>query len=234
LRDNAVEGEKPVDKFFDKLTTALDPNGSLSAENYKKLTQTGSYVDNLRKSPNSELRDLGRQIDGSINDDLATSAGPQARDILNDTDRKYALWNNANEARDDVTGQVNPAAFSREAWKKNSRYFKSQQNLNNPSDSYNLANIAEQLKLNPSSGTAENLLLSHLPSALGIGGGGGLLFGEPHLATGALGSLALGKAAGSALSSDWYRNYLINQAKTLNHPSSLLGLAAPTGYSVNK
>ena len=230
LKNNAVEGAEPVDKFLDKLTTAVDENGNLSVGAYKKLTQKGSYIDNLRKSTKPELRDLGRQMESLINDDLGDSAGPEAKNLLQETDRKYALWNMANETRDDTSGQISPAQFSSQAWKQNANYFRTSQNLRNPSNTYKLANIADQLKLGPSSGTTENWLTAKLAGLAGAGAIGGATGGVIPAAAAIGGSYGALRGLGAALNSNTYRNYLINKSLGNDNPSTfnkLMNYTAP-------
>lgn len=240
IRENAVEASPYVEKFFNKLTDALDENEKLSAGAYKKLTQTGSVLDNMQKSTKPEIRDAGQVIENLLQKDLAASAGPEAQQLLQNADKQYALWHLVNDSRDDTTGLVNPATFSREAWKRNGDYFATQQNLRNPSETYALANIADKLKLTPSSNTAEHLLLERL-AGLGAGAAGagaaGWAFGGGLGGLGTLmGGYALGKGAGSALSSNWYRNYLINHALSPSTPAPLIGYGNPaisTGLPVS-
>lgn len=212
MRGNSVEASPFIEKFFNKLTDALGSDDKLTSESYKKLTQTGSVIDNMQKSTKPEVKIAGQQLEKLLQNDLANGAGPEAKNLLQQADQKYALWHLADAARDDTTGMINPTKFSSEAWKRNSNYFRTAQNLNNPSETYTLSNIADKLKLTPSSGTAENLLLERLA---GLGGSsllGQSVFGGPGAVGGALGGYALGKGVGSALSSNWYRNYLINKA----------------------
>jgi hypothetical protein len=212
MADNAVEASPAIEKFKNQLIKAQDENGMLSGAQYKKLTQTGSVIDNMQSSTKPEIKIAGQQLEKMLLNDLSESAGPEAKNLLQQTDKQYALWHLLNASRDDTSGLVSPAKFSSEAWKRNADYFKTQNNLRNPSETYRLAQIADQLKLTPSSGTAENLLLERLggmagSSLLGYGAGGG-----PGALGAVAGGYALGKGAGSALSSNWYRNYLINKA----------------------
>lgn len=212
MRENAVEASPALEKFTNQLIKAQDENGMLSGAQYKKLTQTGSVIDNMQRSTKPEIKIAGNNLEKLLLDDLAESAGPEAKNLLQQTDKKYALWHLADAARDDTSGMINPAKFSSEAWKRNADYFKTQSNLKNPSETYKLAQIADQLKLTPSSGTAENLLLEKVgslagSSLLGYGAAGG-----PGAFGGLAGGYIAGKSAGAALSSNWYRNHLINKA----------------------
>ncbi len=240
LKSNAVEGSPRVDTFLNKLTEALDDDNKLSADSYKKLTQTGSFLDNLSKSEKPELRDLSRKIENLLQQDLSDSVSGEARKLLNETDKKYALWNLADASRDDVSGLVNPNTFSSQAWKKNANYFKSEKNLRTPSESYTLANIADQLKLLPSSGTAENaalMAMAHkIGGVLGSGGVGYSMAGGPGALLGTGAAVLGGKALGSALSSNWYRNMLIEKASqggTAGRGNALLNYGLPASASIN-
>jgi hypothetical protein len=218
LRENAVEASPYIDKFFNKLTTSLDEHDTLTGDAYKKLTQTGSVLDNMQSSTKPEVKQAGQLLEKLLQNDLADSAGPDAKNILKQADKKYALWHMVNDSRDDTSGLVSPAKFSSEAWKRNADYFKSEKNLRSPSETYKLANIADQLKLTPTSGTAEHLLLERAMGLAGSGVAGYMAGGGLGGISGTLGAYGVGKGLGAALSSDWYRNYLIKNAISGNTP----------------
>lgn len=229
LIDEGVDAAPQVNKFFNKLTSAINED-KLTVAQYKKLTEKGSLLSNLQNSEKSELRSVGNQIERYLLDDLSESAGSEAKKLVNQADKKYALWNLADAARDDVTGLVNPTTFSREAWNRNKNFFKSENNLRNPSETYTLSQIADQLKLLPSSQTAENAAMMALAHKVGglVGSGltGFAVAGGPASIIAPAVMAAGGKAVGSALSSNWYRNHLINQA--LSPPKyNPLGLTPP-------
>jgi len=189
-------------------------DGKITGDVYQALTRRNGPLDRAMASSDSNIRFYANQLRDTLDDGLERSATPETIDAL----RTARLqWKNMRTVQDlaakaGIEGEINPAALLGAVKKsyKNMAY-------TGAGDIGELAQIGQRfLKEPPSSGTAERIAALKtlgLPATLA---GGAAMTGDMETAgallaaTGALG--VSGRAASSALNSQWYKNRLLQSA----------------------
>lgn len=215
-------------------------DGKLSARAFKDLTNSHSTLDELiSDTDNPKLAAHARMLESALYDTLKKSAAPEDVATLNDLDMK---WKNMRTvqglaAKADATGQVSPARLITPVAKsfKDLAY-------GGGGDLGVLAKGGQTFKNLSSSGTFENSLvgraLGYVPeTALAGGGLTALAHGLPLLGLKGAAVYGMGKALGHGLTSDWYRNKLmeesLNPKSSLVPENPLLNYALPATATVN-
>lgn len=210
------------------LDVAAKNNGTIPVATWQNLVGSKSALTALTKSGLDPAAGPAQEIKGALYDALGASAPPQAQAKFNQANQFYKNFKTVQQkGLDPTTGEFSPTALASNVTRTAKKYGSGGLN-----DLQELGDIGRQFQLTPSSGTAENLIM-----AKGLGGGleAGLAFHDPILAlkvaTGALGTAAAGRAAGAALSSDWYRNQLIDSALKHQGPGAISNFFAGTNYA---
>lgn len=219
-----------------EIMDAISPNDTISARDYKSLTSRNSTLNDLINNPDTAKH--ARLIEDTLHDALKNSAAPADVKTLNALDLK---WKNMRTVeglakKTDATGQISPASLLTPVAKS----FKDMA-YNSAGDLGTLAKAGKTFKLTPSSGTFENTALgrafSYIPETIAAGGLKLLGASFPQIATGVGTLWAGGKALGHTLSSDAYRNHLINNSlnptPTMAPGNPLLNYGLPAVATVN-
>lgn len=219
-----------VNEILDTVTS----NNTIPATAYKKLTNFHSTLEDLAKNPDTAKH--ARLIENELHDALKRSAAPEDVNTLNELDTKWKNMRTVQNlaAKADASGQISPASLLTSVAKsyKDMAY-------GGAGDIGELATAGKTFKLTPSSGTFENSVVGKILKSIpeiATGGAGiahGLGYTNPATLGAALGTYGISRIAGSALSSNWYRNFLINQAlKQHASPTNpFMGYAIPTSLT---
>lgn len=212
----------PLRNLADKVLNAVEKGDVISARVLKDMIKKNSTLDRATRNPlyGQQAQEIEETLRGLIKS--SGSKEDVAKLALADKQWKTMRTVEGLAAKAGITGEIDPAKLLAPVMKsyKDKAY-------TGAGTLGELADIFHTFKMTPSSGTSENYLTSQLFPLLGTTGtaGGLLAFSEPKLAAavaaGAVGKYALGKVAGSALSSDWYRNRLIQAAAKGQNPLAL-------------
>lgn len=218
----------PIKKQIDNILGMIDENGVIPGKSYKALLAKGSPLDRAASSSNSNIRNVAQDIESSLRGAAMASADPADAAILRQTDLR---WKNMRTIQDlaakaGIEGEISPAALLTAVKKsyKDMAY-------SGAGDLGDLAKIGQEfLKEPPSSGSGERIALYELLHGLGKTGVAGMVGGAAAMApldAGLTlgGTLAAGRGIGSVLTSDWYRNRLLQAAANNQLPA--LGGSGP-------
>lgn len=212
----------PLRNLANKVLNAVEEGDVISARVLKDMIKKNSTLDRATKNP--LYGQQAQEIEDALRSLIKASGSKEdvAKLALADKQWKTMRTVEGLAAKAGITGEIDPAKLLAPVMKsyKDKAY-------TGAGTLGELADIFNTFKMTPSSGTAENYLTTQLLPLLGTTGtaGGLLAASEPKLAAavaaGAVGKYALGKVAGSALSSDWYRNRLIQAATKGQNPLAL-------------
>lgn len=238
----AKDSSAPIDGVVGRIKGAIQ-NDQLTGEQYQKLIAKGEPLWNLMHSPDPTTRSMAGEAKDMLDDALEKSTNdPKLKKQIQDARYQYKVYANFAPLAEKNNGIVPPTSIFNVAKTKFGGNIKSARNAGNIGE---LGQIGQQFALDPSSGTAENLLLSRAGQAVGLAGLGGegtLIAYNPLLAAksaAVLGGVAgAGRGLGAYLSSDMLRNSIIKrsmQQGTLPAQSTLANALNPallTGTTV--
>ena len=217
LAQRATDSGAPIDGVISRIKGAIH-NDELTGDQYQKLIAKGQPLWNVMHSSDptkaalaGEARELlDSALENSTNDPAIKKQIQQAR-------YQYKVYANFGNLAEKNNGIVPPTSIFNIAKNKFGGNIKSARNAGNIGE---LGQIGQQFALDPSSGTAENLLLTKAAKMMGIAGvsgaEGSLLMYNPILAAKAAATLGtaagLGRGVGAYLSSNALRNSIIDRS----------------------
>lgn len=218
LGDNEL---KPLDKLIANIKSAIQPDGSMSGETWKALTQKKSA---LRSAIDKGDSNYPQQIYGALQDALSASAAPGDAEALSNLRWQYKNLMVASKlaSKADVNGVISPALLRGAVIS----------NFNNPAmdgagDWPELAKIGQTfMKEPPNSFSADRAkdMLGGLTALLGAGGEGAAYYlHNPQLAIGTAAGLLGSVAAKKGL------NALKERALGPESVNALLRTPQPSG-----
>lgn len=226
-----------------KIYDVIDPRtGTISGESYQALTRQGAPLSQLQSSSNPNTAHYAGQLRDALDDAMERSAPPGVADRLREARSQYKSMKTIEDlAAKSPDGDISPASLMQKVSSKFSTL-----PYGGGGDLGDLARIGQKfLKEPPSSGTAERFSMMGMGKTLGSAGMG--LFGLHEVAPGLLpavgenaglaaasvpAALALGRATGAGLRSNWLANNMINRSlgrgPTLA-PQTTAGAVIPSG-----
>lgn len=224
LPGNDQRIQKQISNILD---VASKNNGQIPVETWHSLVGSKSALTALTKSGLDPAKGPAAEIKDSLYEAFTNSAPAKQRAQLDRANKYYKNFKTVQQkGLDPVTGEFSPTALSSNVTRTAKKF-----GSGGLEDLQELGDIGRQFQLTPSSHTAENYLL-----AKGLGGGleAGLAFHDPVLAAklgaATVGTAMAGRGAGAALSSDWYRNVLVNGALNNKGPGLMSRLTAGSNY----
>lgn len=200
----------PLRHVANQVMNNVQDGDVIPSQVYKDMIKQGSNLDKATQSPT--IGNHAQEIEDALRDSMRQSASPEDQKTLSDLDYKWKNMRTVEKlaSKSDASGSFPISQLTNPVNKsfKNSAY-------TGAGDLGEIAQGARTFGLSPSSGTAENNFLLRLATGGGIGDMG-LAMHDPIMAAkiagGSAAALGLGKATGSALSSQWYKNALMNSA----------------------
>lgn len=224
----------PIENQMRDIASAIDPNAhTLTGETYQALTRKGAPLDRSLQSKDPNIRYYAGQVREALDDAMQRSAPADAvQDLAQARSQWHALKTvePLTAAKKAPTGDISPALLGSRPTRN--------------ADLQDLAAIGQRfIKEPPSSGTAERLLtMEALKYGAGAAGLGGAYAFDPEnfqkYAIGAGLALGGGRAASSALRSNWLANSMIRGGLGTaggNYPlANLLSRAAPAAALLSR
>ena len=184
-------------------------SGTMSGESYQAFTRYGTPLSMAQRSPDPNIRHFAGQVRDALDDMLERSAAPELVDGLRQARSQWRAMVNVVEPMIEKSpnGQIDPAALLTRIRAAYPDFLRRGTGGNELGE---LAMIGAQfMPRMPNSGSAQRVAIG-----AGIANTGAYLLDPTMLATGlgvTAGTAATGRAAASALGSDWYRNMLLNR-----------------------
>jgi hypothetical protein len=233
------ESHRLIQKQIDSIQDLAAKNGgAIPTEQWQFLTGSKSPLSKLAARGNDPISGQAMELKDALQDAFVQSAPPEVQEQAQQAKTFYKNYKTVMmKGTDPVTGDFNPLVLANNVNRTASKYgTKGLETLQE------LGDIGQQFKLSQSSGTTENYLVAKM---MGLLAEGGALAYDPILAAKTAGVAAAGvgagRAAGAALSSDWYRNMLISHALgggggafPPSSVSSAIPFAASGGNSLQK
>lgn len=217
--DEVTSLRKQVGKIYD----VIDPRtGTISGESYQALTRQGTPLSQLQGSSNPNTAFYAGKLRDALDDAMERSAPPGIANRLREARSQYRNMKTVEDlAAKSPDGDISPAALMQKVSSKFNTLA-----YGGGGDLGDLARIGQKfLKEPPSSGTAERLTLKDIGKTLS--GAGVAMLGLDKVAPSVFPTvaenagyaaaaippgLALGRATGATLRSNWLANDTINRA----------------------